>query len=206
VSIERFQAIVRAGPHTDQSPQLTALTVQGTAPEASHDPCFVSNEGRCEKASACASLEHGLQAVNACHAPRTGTKIQLVAVMTNAFDFSISQYAVIEARRTDGPSERFVIAYSDERALRDLIAGPSIIGCGFATREQAQVHADVWRPLESEQPQGLPTTSRREVGRRILSAQQRLRAAFDLMEAGRIVRGFLTAANAAAILTFYSRH
>jgi hypothetical protein len=152
------------------------------------------------------SLEHGLQTVNACHAPRTGTEIQLVAVMTNALDFSIPQYAVIEARRTDGPSERFVIAYSDERALRDLIAGPSIIGCGFATREQAQVHADVWRPLESEQPQGLRTTSRREIGRRILSAQQRLRAAFDLMEAGRIVRGFLTAANAAAILTFYSRH
>src|ERR1700722_5104841 len=151
------------------------------------------------------SLEHGLQTVNACHAPRTGTEIQLVAVMTNALDFSIPQYAVIEARRTDGPSERFVIAYSDERALRDLIAGPSIIGCGFATREQAQVHADVWRPLESEQPQGLRTTSRREIGRRILSAQQRLRAAFDLMEAGRIVRGFLTAA-AAAILTFYSRH
>jgi hypothetical protein len=151
------------------------------------------------------SLEHGLQTVNACHAPRTGTEIQLVAVMTNALDFSIPQYAVIEARRTDGPSERFVIAYSDERALRDLIAGPSIIGCGFATREQAQVHADVWRPLESEQPQGLRTTSRREIGRRILSAQQRLRAAFDLMEAGRIVRGLLTAA-AAAILTFYSRH
>ena len=63
--------------------------------------------------------------------------------MTKAFDFSIPQFAVIEARRTDGPSERFVIAYSDESALRDLIAGPSIIGWGFATREQAQGHADV---------------------------------------------------------------
>jgi hypothetical protein len=152
------------------------------------------------------SLEHGLQSVNAGHAPRSDTEIQLVAVMTNAFDFSIPQYAVIEARRTDGPSERFVIAYSDERALRDLIAGPSIIGCGFVTREQAQVHADVWKSLESEQPQGLRTTSRREVSHRLLSAQQRLRSAFDLMEAGRIVRGFLQAATAAAILTFYSRH
>lgn len=151
------------------------------------------------------SLEHGLQTVNACHAPQTGTEIQLVEVMTNTFDFSIPQYAVIEARRTDGPSERLVIAYSDERALRDLIAGPSIIGCGFATRQQAQVHAEVWRLLESEQPQGLRTTNRREAGRRILFAQQRLRAAFDLMEGGRIVRGFLKAATAAAILTF-SRH
>lgn len=126
--------------------------------------------------------------------------------MTNAVDFSISQYAVIEARRTVGPSERFVIAYSDERALRDLIAGPSIIGCGFATREQAQGHAQVCRPLESEQLQGLRTTSRRDVDRRILFARQRLRAAFDLMEAGRIIHGFLQAATAAAILTFYSRH
>ena len=154
----------------------------------------------------CTSLEHGLQTVNACHAPRSGTEILLVAVMTNALEFSIPQYAVIEARRIDGPSERFVIAYSDERALRDLIAGPSIIGCGFATREQAQGHADVWKPLEGAQLQGLRTTSHREVGRRILSAQQRLRAAFDVIEAGGVVRGFLKAAGAAAILSFYSGH
>ena len=150
-------------------------------------------------------LEHGLHTINACRCPPTGTKTQLAAVMTNAFDFSMPQYAVIEARRTDSPSERFVIAYSDEGALRGLIAGPSIIGCGFATREQAQVHADLWRPLQSEQPQGLRTTSRKEVSRRILSAQRGLRAAFDLTEAGRIIRGFLKAATAAAILTFYSR-
>jgi len=126
--------------------------------------------------------------------------------MTNAVDFSIPQYAVIEAHRTDGPSERFVIAYSDESALRDLIAGPSIIGCGFATREQAQGHAEIWRALESEQPQDLRTTGRRDVNHRILGAKQRLRAAFDLMGAGRIIHGFLKAATAAAILTLYSRH
>jgi len=125
--------------------------------------------------------------------------------MTNAFDFSIPQYAVIQARRTDARSERFVVAYSDESSLRGLIAGPSIIGCGFATREQAQGHADVWRPFESEQ-QVLRTTSRRDLDRRILSAKQRLRAAFDLMEAGRILHGFLKAATAAVILTFYTRH
>jgi len=153
------------------------------------------------------SLEDSLQMLNACDAPRTGTEVQVVAVMTNAVDFSIPQYAVIEARRTDGRSDRFVIAYFTETALRDLIAGPSIIGCGFATREQAQRHADSWRPLESEQPQDLRTTRRRDrdIDRGIFSAKQRLRAAFDLMEAGRIVRGFLDAVTAAAILTFYSR-
>ena len=124
--------------------------------------------------------------------------------MTNAFDSSIPQFAVIEARRMDGPSERFVIAYSDENALRDLIAGPSIIGWGFATREQAQGHADV--RLGSERPLGPRTTRGRDRDCRTLSAKQRLRAAFDLMEAGRIIHGFVKAATAAVILTLYSRH
>ena len=126
--------------------------------------------------------------------------------MINVFDFSIPQYAVMDARGMDGPSERLVIAYSDEKALRDLIAGPSIIGCVFSTGEQAQGHADLWRPLEGEQPQSRRTTSRRDLERRILSVKQRLQVAFDLLEAGGIVRGFLKAASAAAILTFYSGH
>ena len=124
--------------------------------------------------------------------------------MTNAVDFSIPQFAVIEARRTDGSSERFVLAYSDENALRDLIAGPSIIGCGFASRAQAQGHADV--RLGSEHPEGPRTTGVEIRDYRILSAKQRLRVAFDLMEAGRIIHGFLKAATAAVILTLYSRH
>jgi len=126
--------------------------------------------------------------------------------MINAVDLSIPLYAVIEARRTGGPSERFVIAYSNERALRDLIAGPSIIGCGFATRERAQGQADVWRAPESEQRKGMRTTTRGDRDRRILSATQRLRTAFDLMVAGRIVRGFLKVASAAATLAFCSGH
>ena len=131
----------------------------------------------------------------------------MIVVMTNDVDFSPPQFAVIVARGTDGPSERFVIGYSDESALRDLIAGPSILGCGFATHEQAQKHADAWRPLESELLQDLRTTSRRDrdTDRGIFSAKQRLRAAFDLMEAGRIIHGFLKAATAAAALTFHSR-
>jgi hypothetical protein len=44
------------------------------------------------------------------------------------------------------------------------------------------------------------------VDRRVLSEKQRLRAAFDLMEAGGVLRGFLKAANAAAALTFCSGH
>jgi hypothetical protein len=66
--------------------------------------------------------------------------------VTGLVDSSIAQYAVIEARRTEGPSERFVIAYRDEESLRELIAGPSIMACGFASREEAQanIDADFW--------------------------------------------------------------
>jgi hypothetical protein len=48
------------------------------------------------------------------------------------------QYAVIEARWTERPSERFVISYSDEESLRDLIAGPNILACGFASLRDAE--------------------------------------------------------------------
>ena len=64
--------------------------------------------------------------------------------MTELVDSSIAQYAVIEARRTEGPSEPFVIAYPDEESLRDLIAGPSIIACGFATRKGGSSKGRRW--------------------------------------------------------------
>ena len=43
------------------------------------------------------------------------------------------QYAVIETRR----NERFVIAYRNERSLREFIAAPCIVASGFASREAA---------------------------------------------------------------------
>lgn len=35
-----------------------------------------------------------------------------------------------------------MIAYPDEESLRELIAGPSIIACGFASRAEAQTNID----------------------------------------------------------------
>jgi hypothetical protein len=62
--------------------------------------------------------------------------------MRGLADCPITQYAVIEARRTEGASEHFVFSYSDEQSLRDLIAAPSIIASGFASREEAQANID----------------------------------------------------------------
>jgi len=52
-------------------------------------------------------------------------------------DSGIMQYAVIAGLRTETGTEHFVIAYRNEKSLRDLIAAPSIIAAGFSSREEA---------------------------------------------------------------------
>jgi hypothetical protein len=130
-------------------------------------------------------------------------------IVTGLVDSSIAQYAVIEARRTEGPSERFVMAYRDEELLRELIAGPSIIGCGFASREEAQtnIDADFWTAEPGKQTSGGPAVDRAEQYQRgVLSAKRRLGSGFNRTQTQSIVRGFLHAAVAGAILIFYSRN
>ena len=115
---------------------------------------------------------------------------------------------MIEARRTEGPSERFVITYPDEESLRELIAGPSIIACGFASREEAQanIDADFWTArLGSKLQEDLQSTELRNMNA-VLSAKRRLGAGFNVTQTGRIVHGFLHAAVAGAIVIFYSRN
>jgi hypothetical protein len=129
--------------------------------------------------------------------------------VTGLVDSSIAQYAVIEARRTEGPPERFVIAYPDEESLRELIAGPSIIACGFASREEAQakIDANFWTVAAWKQtPKRAAVDGIEKYRRGVLSAKRRLGAGFDLTHTRRIVHGFLQAAVAGAILIFYSRN
>jgi hypothetical protein len=125
--------------------------------------------------------------------------------MTELVDSSIAQYAVIEARRTEGPSERFVIAYPDEESLRELIAGPSIIACGFASREEALTSIDadlctgaLWKRT--------PRNRAEKYQRGVLSAKRRLAAGFNVTQTGRMVCSLLQAAVAGAILILYSRN
>ena len=130
-------------------------------------------------------------------------------VMTGGVDSSIAQFAVIEARRTEGPSERFVIAYFDEESLRDLIAGPSIIACGFASREEAQAKIDgnFWIAAAGKQtPRAHTVDGAEKYPCEVLSAKRCLGGGVDLTQTGRIIRGFLQAAVATAILIFYSRN
>ena len=57
--------------------------------------------------------------------------------MNALFQFTELQYAVIQISSITDPPERLILAYSDERTLRTLIAGPSIVRLGFGSREEA---------------------------------------------------------------------
>jgi hypothetical protein len=47
-------------------------------------------------------------------------------------------YAAIESRYADGAAERFVVAYTCEASLRELLAARSIVASGIPTREYAE--------------------------------------------------------------------
>ena len=57
--------------------------------------------------------------------------------MDALLQFTKLQYAVIQLSSIADPPERLILAYTDERTLRALIAGPSIVGLGFGSREEA---------------------------------------------------------------------
>jgi hypothetical protein len=57
--------------------------------------------------------------------------------MNALLQFTKLQYAVIQLSSITDPPERLILAYRDERTLRALIAGPSIVGMGFVSREEA---------------------------------------------------------------------
>ena len=117
------------------------------------------------------------------------------------------QYAVIRLSGTKAFPERVVIAYPNEETLRDLIAGPSIIGLGFVSREEALVTAD----------SDFPKTNllRRAIKRAITvgnnkfqahSVKNRFLDGCSFSKGCEIARSFLHFAIASATLIFYSRN
>lgn len=57
--------------------------------------------------------------------------------MNALLQFTKLQYAVIQLSSITDPPEQLTLAYRDERTLRALIAGPSIVRLGFGSREEA---------------------------------------------------------------------
>ncbi len=60
-------------------------------------------------------------------------------MVNKVVDSSDMRYAVIEGLLTETGHEHIVIAYPNEKSLRDLFAAPSIVAFGFATRDEAAV-------------------------------------------------------------------
>ena len=56
-------------------------------------------------------------------------------VVNQMLDSSGMRYAVIAGLRTETGPERLVIAYANEKSLRDFIAAPSMIAVDFSSRE-----------------------------------------------------------------------
>jgi hypothetical protein len=80
------------------------------------------------------------RASTACTEPRENVCLE-GDVVSSLVHSSMWQYAVISVRSEQG-CERLVIAYPDEKSLRDLLAAPSILGLGYHSREEAQSNID----------------------------------------------------------------
>ena len=79
------------------------------------------------------------------HMRRAWNKFREIEVITDVVNSlvhsSMWQYAVISVR-SEPRRDRLVIAYPDEKSLRDLLAAPSILGLGYRSREEAQASID----------------------------------------------------------------
>jgi hypothetical protein len=112
---------------------------------------------------------------------------------------STVRYAIIQASSVADHPERLVMAYPDENCLRDLIAAPSIIGLGFASREEATVNlvGSISNPNASER-------MRRPISRNI---QREIKPARHVLDKGsKILVRMLQLALTAAIVLFYSKN
>src|SRR5215469_6172562 len=117
------------------------------------------------------------------------------------------QYAVIEARWTQRSSERFVISYSDEECSRDLIAGPNILACGFASLRDAEEHIDDGLIAAAPRTQlGSALAATRNDRRSTLFRGGSLGVSFCLTRTWRVLHEFSQAALAVTVLAFYSKN
>jgi hypothetical protein len=76
----------------------------------------------------------------------TAGRVTEDAVVNELVDSSGVQYAVIAGLRTETGPERLVIAYPNEKSLRDLLAASSILAVGFSSREDAVAGSRAPRP------------------------------------------------------------
>ena len=105
------------------------------------------------------------------------------------------RYAVIQASSKNDRPERLVIAYQDENSLRALIASPSLIGLGFASREEAMAN------LEGHISDAAPSKQKPRI-----TAMFPANKKSDLIRGQGFMKYILQTAVAAVVVLFYSKN
>ena len=118
------------------------------------------------------------------------------------------RYAVISVRSDPG-RERLVIAYTDEEALRDLIAAPSIVALGYTSRADALNNIDRWMTTKASFERLLKTSvlyPKTTFLNQCCVALRRLAGGFGLSGSSKVMRNLFHSGLAAALIFFYSRN
>ena len=146
------------------------------------------------------------RASTACTEPRENVRLE-GDVVSSLVHRSMWQYAVISVRSEQG-CERLVIAYPDEKSLRDLLAAPSILGLGYHSREEAQSNIDCCTTAAHSSLRKLAATSfttNRSLEQFVVNREIR-RGEFNLARTWRIARCLAHHGIAVAIAVFYSKN
>jgi len=123
-------------------------------------------------------------------------------------DTSTWRYAVVSVR-SEPARERLVIAYPDEKTLRDLIAAPSILALGYTSRADALKNIDRCVTTTSSLKRLLETAvlhTNMTFLAECRVALRRVAGGFRLSGASRVMRNLLHNGLAAALIFFYSRN
>ena len=124
--------------------------------------------------------------------------------MGELVDSSTWRYAVISVR-SEPARERSVIAYPDEETLRDLIAAPSILALGYASRADALKNMDRCVTTTASVKRLLKTAVL-NTNMTFLTVLRRLAGGFGLSETSKVMRNLLHNGLAAALIFLYSRN
>jgi hypothetical protein len=121
---------------------------------------------------------------------------------------STRQYAVISVR-TLPHCERLVIAYPDEKTLRDLLAGPSIVALGYSSREEAERsicrYGATARPLRRRSMTTL-VANNTQTPKEFVFCPLPAKNAFGLGKTRSAICRLLQQTVAAAVVVFYSKN
>jgi hypothetical protein len=116
------------------------------------------------------------------------------------------RYAVISVCTVQ--CERLVIAYPDEKTLRDLLAGPSIVGLGYSSREEAEASIPIRtraQPLRRKSMATSVASSTRAL-KEFVSNLPLVKDGFRLGNTQSTICGLLQQTFLAAIVVLYSKN